>query len=66
MSKFNVGDVVKTRRTVRPKIEGIITEVIIPPLHIQMLWGSDEPHYMVKDTKNDEFLSVIERGLERA
>lgn len=64
--KYQVGDKVKTRRAVRPKIEGIVTEIIIPTMNLQMLWGSAEPHYLVKDTKNDEFLSVIERGLERA
>jgi hypothetical protein len=63
--KYRVGDLVKTKRGVRPKIEGIVLEIIQPTTDVQLLWASDEPHYLVKDSKNDEFLSVIERGLER-
>jgi hypothetical protein len=64
-TKFHIGELVKTRRGSKLKITGIITEVIIPSEEIQMLWDSDELHYMVKDSKTNEFLSVIERGLER-
>lgn len=65
-TKYKIGELVKTRRGTRPKISGIVMEVNYPPYEIQMLWGTSEPHYIVKDTKTNEFLSVIERGLESA
>lgn len=66
VAKFKVGDIVQTKRGNALHIKGIVQEVIIPNKELLMLWGSLEPHYLVKDTKNDEYLSVIERGLERA
>jgi hypothetical protein len=65
-TKYKVGDLVKTRRGIHPKISGIVTSVFEPTDNLLLLWDSLEPHYIVKDTKNDVFLSVIERGLERA
>lgn len=65
VAKYRVGDLVRTRKDVKLKIEGIITEVNVPSKDLRLLWDSLEPHYIVKDTKNNEFLSVIERGLEK-
>jgi len=65
-TRYRIGDLVKTIRGSRLKIEGMVTEIISPPRDLQLLWQSDEPHYLVKDAKSNEYLSVIERGLERA
>ncbi len=62
---YAVGDMVKTKRGAKLKAEGVITEVMVPSKDIQMLWGSVEPHYIVKDRKTGEYLSVIERGIEQ-
>lgn len=64
-SKYKVGELVKTVRSAKLKASGVVTEVNYPPYEIQLLWGTSEPHYIVKDAKTNEFLSVIEKGLER-
>jgi hypothetical protein len=63
--KYAIGDLVRTKKGLSLQIAGIVTEVVIPSRDLRMLWDSLEPHYIVKDTKKDEYLSVIERGLER-
>jgi hypothetical protein len=45
--------------------QGSITEIIYPSAALQMLWGESEPHYLIKDIKSGEFISVIERHLEK-
>lgn len=64
-TKYAVGDLVRTTRGSKLRIEGIVTEVIHPPNDLRLLWQSDELHYLVKESKTNEYLSVIERGLER-
>lgn len=64
-TKYQIGDLVKTAKDYRPNVSGIIDEIIYPSKDLRLLWNSREPHYLVKDTKTSEFLSVIERGLER-
>lgn len=64
-TKYQVGDLVKTTKHYRPNISGIVAEIVYPTKDLRRLWGSREPHYLVKDTKINEFVSVIERGLER-
>jgi hypothetical protein len=64
-TKHKVGDLVRTAKDYRPTFSGVIEEIIYPSKDLQLLWGSKQPHYLVKDTKMSEYLSVIERGLER-
>lgn len=63
--KYVVGEVVRTIRDWFERAEGPIHQVIIPNQDMQLLWGNDEPHYLIKDNQTGDFISVIERGLEK-
>lgn len=63
--KFAVGQVVRTVKGSVHEVEGPIHQILQPSKDIQRLWGNKEPHYLIKDIRSGEFISVIERGLEK-
>lgn len=65
MSKFVVGEVVRTIPGSVLEGEGPIHEILQPSKDIQLLWGNKDVHYLVKDMQSGEFISVIEKGLEK-
>lgn len=64
-AKFRVGDRVKTVKGSVIEGSGEVVEIMSLTTEIQLLWGSDEPHYLIKDMESNEFISVIERGIEK-
>lgn len=63
--KFQVGQVVRTVKGWQEQAEGPVHRIIEPSKDLQLLWGSDELHYLIKDNQTEVFLMVIERGLEK-
>jgi hypothetical protein len=64
-AKYSIGDVVRTVAGSALQGEGPIREINIPTLDQIMLWGVDDIHYIFKDNESGEFISVIERGIEK-
>lgn len=65
MARFAIGEVVRTMPDAPLQGEGPIHEIILPTGDLALLWGDSEPHYLIRDNQSGEFISVIERGLER-
>lgn len=64
-AKFKVGDKVKTIKGWAIEGSGEIVEILKVTSDIQLLWGNSEPHYLFKDVETNEFISVIQRGIEK-
>lgn len=64
-AKFSVGDKVKTIKGSAIEGSGEIVEIVKVTSDIQLLWGHNEPHYLLKDMKNNVYISVSERGIEK-
>lgn len=64
-AKFKVGDRVKTIKGSVIEGAGEIVQILIATSDLQLLWGSDEPHYLFKDVQTSEYISVIEGGIEK-
>jgi hypothetical protein len=62
---FKVGEVVRTIKGSKLEAVGPVHKIIQPNKGLRLLWDSDEPHYLIKDNQSGEYLSVIERGLEK-
>lgn len=63
--KYAIGQVVRTIKGWFEQTEGPVYRVVIPDTDMILLWGTDELHYLVKDNQTGDFLSVIERGIEK-
>lgn len=65
MTKFNVGQVVKTTKGYPLETVGPVYLVIAQSKDMKRLWGKKEIHYLIKDNQTNEFTQVIERFLEK-
>lgn len=64
--KFSVGELVQTVKGWQPSGKGTIREIKQASTDLQALWGESQPHYIIRDIETGEYLSVIEKGLEKA
>lgn len=65
MNKFRVGEVVRTVKGSFPDGVGPIRHIIPSNKQLELLWGSREPHYLIRDNQSGEYIQVIERGIEK-
>lgn len=64
MSKFHIGQVVRSTRGFIFETVGPIHKIIQPTEELRLLWKSNDVHYLMRDNQTGDFTMVIEKYLD--